>query len=443
MRPNRRIKRDHSRPFFSHKRRGLSGLPLLFFVVFTLGISIGLVLVTATRYDELRYLAEDALGIAPTYTPRAIEYAQSGLALYGEGKASEALVAFGMALTPQPDNIDYLYEYGRALIELDEYDRAAPIGDRAIAVAPNDARGYALKARALMWSDPGSAIPVAVSGLEIDPNFAPLHAALAVAYTNSGRYAEALQRGSRAVDLDPLDSFAHRAYSIPLIFTGRYSQAIEALEQAVAINPNLTGPYFELAAQYRRIDFQEMAVGIYRRVLELDPNNAKAYLRICETYAEVGEFQEGSSFCETAIEINPQYASAWRMLGQLQYNRRNYESAITSFENCVRPSVPSRSNAITSVAGPITSWETAMMPGMCCRTRSTTLSRRKSSTGSISVSPTYGSIARATKTRSCPRPSRLPRFRRRPSEASKGCASSVITRILSSGNPSATGCEIR
>ncbi len=336
MRPNRRIVRDHQKPFFSNKRRGLSGLPLFFFVIMTLGTSLLLVLVTATRYDELRYMAEDALGIAPTYTPRAVEHAQRGIALYGEGKASAALDAFGMALTPQPDNIAYLYEYGRILIELDQYDGAAPIGDRMIALAPGDARGYALKARALMWSDPGSAIPVAVSGLDIDSDFAPLHAALAIAYTNSGRFAEALQRGSRAIELDPLDSFAHRAYSIPLIFTGRYSQAIEALEQAVAINPNLTGPYFELAAQYRKIDFQEMAVGIYRRVLELEPNNAKAYLRICETYAQVGQFQAGTPFCEQALEINPQYASAWRMLGQLQYSRRNYESAIDSFENCVR-----------------------------------------------------------------------------------------------------------
>ena len=178
--------------------------------------------------------------------------------------------------------------------------------------------------------------PAGCLRLDENPNFAPLHAALAIAYTNIGRYADGLQRGNRAIELDPLDSFAHRAFSIPLIYTGRNSQAIEALEKAVAINPNLTGPYFELAAQYRAIDFQEMAVGIYQRILELEPNSAKAYLRICETYAEVGEFLEGSKYCETSLEINSEYASAWRMLGQLQYNRRNYEGSIESFNNCVK-----------------------------------------------------------------------------------------------------------
>lgn len=335
MRPNRRIKRDHSKPFFSSRRRGLSGMPLLLLALLTLGGSLGLIVATLSNFDRMQYAALDLLGLAQAPTPFASQHAHTGLEQYNQGNIRAALADFEQALAQRPNEVDYLYEYGRVLIELDEYDLAAPIGDRAIAAAPDDARGYALKARALMWSDPGNAIPVAVSGLDIDPNFAPLHAALAIAYTNIGRFDEALSRGNRAIQLDPLDSFAHRAYSIPLIFTGRNSQAIEALEQAVAINPNLPGPYFELAAQYRAIDVPEMAVGIYRRVLELEPGNAKAYLRLCETYAAVGEFQEGSRYCEQALAINSQYASAWRMLGQTQYSRRNYEGAIESFQNCV------------------------------------------------------------------------------------------------------------
>ena len=313
----------------------MSGLPLLLLIALTAGVGAGLAYFTASNSDQLQYAALNALGLAAPPTPFASERAQRGIDLFHAGKAREALLEFELASAQQPDDINYLYEYGRILIELDDYDLAAPIGERAIAIAPGDPRGYALKARALMWSDPGSAIPAALAGLDIDPNFAPLHAALAIAYTNTGRYGEALQRGSRAIELAPFDSFTHRAYSIPLIFTGRYSQAIDALEEAVAINPSLTGPYFELAAQYRKVDYHEMAAGIYLRVLELEPENAKAYLRLCETYAEIGEFQQGSGFCETALQINPEYASAWRMLGQLQYNRRNYEGAIDSFENCV------------------------------------------------------------------------------------------------------------
>lgn len=336
MKPNQTINRRRRKPLFSARRRGLRGLPLFLFALLIVSASAGLILLTYYNYEQMRYMALNALGIAPTPTLFASEHARQGINVYNDGQVEAALDEFKLAIDQRPNDINYLYEYGRILIELDQYDEAVPFGDRAIEAAPDDPRGYALKARALMWSDPGGAIPTAVSGLEADPDFAPLHAALAIAYTRIGRYAEGLQRGLRATELDPLDSFARRAYSIPLIYTGRSSQAIEQLESAVAINPSLTGPYFELAAQYRAIDVPEMAVGVYRRILDIDGDNAKAYLRLCETYASIGEFITATGFCETALDLNPVYASAWRMLGQLQYSRRNYESSIESFNSCVQ-----------------------------------------------------------------------------------------------------------
>ncbi len=336
MPPYRKIKRNYSKPFFGKRRRGLAGAPILLILSLALAAIGSFLLFGWVFRIEVETAVNEFMGTPrPTATLPSSQYAQRGFSLYLEGKLEEALADFERARAQRPNDVNYLYEHGQILIELDEYEMAAAIGDQAIEAAPEDPRGYALKARALMWSDPGSAIPVAVSGLEQDADFAPLHAALAVAYTNIGRYAEGLQRGIRATELDPLNAFAHRAYSIPLIYTGRSNDAIAALEKAVAINPNLTAPYFELAAQHRATGYQEMAVGIYRRILELEPDNAKAYLRICQTYAEVGEFLEGTRFCDTATEIDETYAPAWQMLGQLQYNRRNYESAVDSLEKCV------------------------------------------------------------------------------------------------------------
>lgn len=336
MTPYRKIKRNYRRQFFSNRRRGFSGISLLLLLLFLICIIGAILAVGYVFRAEVEASVNEFMGTPrPTPTLQANQYAQRGFTSFLEGQLDEALKDFELAVTQQPTDVDYLYEYGIILLESGNDRLAVEIGDRAIAAAETDARGYALKARALMWRDPGSAIPVAVSGLEHSPDFAPLHAALAIAYTNIGRYAEGLQRGIHATELDPLDSFAFRAYSIPLIYTGRSSEAIAALEKAVAISPKLTAPYFELAGQYRKENYQEMAVGIYRRILELEPTSAKAYLRICQTYAEIGEFLEGTRFCETATEIDPTYAPAWQYLGQLQYARRNYESALDSLENCV------------------------------------------------------------------------------------------------------------
>lgn len=335
-RPYTRIRRNQSR-FFLGKRRDSNRQLFLF------GLLIGVFLAFVyVEFDRLQLAALDVVGMAPTPTLLASDRAFSGVESFRTGNVLAAERELAEAVQLQPENINYLYEYGQIILELIDLDLASSsrndeviqIGDQMIDLAPEDPRGYALKARALQWSDPQNAIPIAVRGLEEDPTYAPLNAVLAIAYTQIGRYREGLERGATAIQQDPYNANAHRAYSYPLILLGRSDEAIEQLETAVSINPRLTSPYFELAAQYRRLDRPEMAVAIFLRIIEIDPNNAKAYLRICETYTAVGVFDDAEAYCDKALEINPNYATAWRALGQVQYPRRNYESSIESFERC-------------------------------------------------------------------------------------------------------------
>ncbi|RMG85965.1 MAG: tetratricopeptide repeat protein [Chloroflexi bacterium] len=326
----RRIKRDYSRPLFS-KHKHNPGRSLFFF-----GLLIGGFLVfVITQFSTLQLVALDAVGMAPTPTPFASFHAQRGLDAYLQGDIETALAELRTAVELRPNNIDYIYEYGKLLLENGQSQEAFELGVRAVELYPDDPRGYALQARALQWDAPAEAIPIAVNGLEKDPNFAPLHAALSVAYTLIGRYQEALTRGALAVELDPYDPVTHRSYSVPLIFVGDRLAAIDQLEEALKINPNLTNIYFELAAQYRALDVDEMAVAIFQHVIEIEPDNAKAYLRMCETYSGVGLFAVAQDYCEEAINIDPEYAAAYRELGRMKYNRRNYEGAIEDFETCV------------------------------------------------------------------------------------------------------------
>jgi tetratricopeptide (TPR) repeat protein len=66
------------------------------------------------------------------------------------------------------------------------------------------------------------------------------------------------------------------------------------------------------------------------------PDNAKAYQRLCDTYIQLGNHRQAQGYCEDSVNLAPDYAAAWRALGQAQYSQRNYESAIDSFEECVR-----------------------------------------------------------------------------------------------------------
>lgn len=328
------IRRDISRPLFAYRKR--SPVRLVFLAIIAIGI---FVTVTMNNRDSIQLSALEVFGLAPTATPFASDLATRGAALFQNGDVTGALALFEQALVQRPDDVNYLYEYGILLIESERDSEALPFAERAIAVAPQDPRGYALKGRVLMWTDPSGAIQSAIQGIDVSPTYAPLYAVQGVAFTNLGRWQEGLRNAQRAYELDPEDIFVLTAYQWPLTYIGRYQEAIDYLERAIAINPYLVNPYFYLAALYRLplVNRADMAIGTYNRILEIQPTNAKAYLRICQTYANVAEarFDIAQPYCDAAIRLDPTYGEAYMQRGQMQYARRNYEGSIESFEACI------------------------------------------------------------------------------------------------------------
>jgi tetratricopeptide (TPR) repeat protein len=343
------IRRDYSQPFFSNRRRRRRlWLWLLLYVV----LVGGFLFFVDSQFSRLQTVALQAIGQAPPPTPYASELATNAMNRYMAGNLPDAAELMARAVEQQPNNVDYLYEYGRILLELGSdvpsyYALAVEIGDRAIAANPNDARGYALKARALdLTDDPAAAIPIAQAGLNVDRNFAPLYAALSSAYRSIDRYDVALENAERAIELDPLDPSSRRIYAYALVWVGRNDEAIAQLEQAIQLNPNLAGPYFELAGLYRArasqaedtqlsVELYADSIALYEQILAMQPENARAFLRLCDAYFEARENERATDYCQEAVDINPEYAQAWASLGQTQYSRRNYEGAIESFEACV------------------------------------------------------------------------------------------------------------
>jgi len=334
------VRRDYRRPMFARRRRfGLGWVLLLFVVV------VAALLAVRLQSDEIEARLTSLVGAAlPTPEPTLFpaQYAALGADLFRAGDLEGARDALNRAVEESPNDIAYLYELGKVLVELDRVDEAVEIADRAIQANPQDVRGHALRANALKWNAPDEAIQDALRGIDIDPTFAPLHSAMAVAYNNIQRYTQALDAGKKAIELDPMDADTYRAYAWPLILVGRYEEAITMLEKAIALAPNLTGPYFQLAFEYKnRAKDPAMAVAIYQYIIDnmnVSPaDEAKAYLRICETYAGVenARFDIAEPYCRQAIQIQPDYGSAYRELGRMQYVRRNYEGAIESFETCV------------------------------------------------------------------------------------------------------------
>lgn len=332
------VRRDY-RHTFNQRRRAQR---IRFLLLLTLLMS-GVFVAVMFNLNTVQQVAASAFGLKGEPTLYPAQIAMQGAEAFQAGNMSAAVEEFAHAVDMQPDNVAYLYEYGKTLIEVNDIEAAVRVADRAIALEPRDVRGYALKANALAHTDPTNALIYALQGQEIDPNFAPVYSAMAIANTNIYRYTQALSAGERAIELAPDDANTHRAYSFPLLLTGRIEDVIQQLEIATSLNPNLPNPWFELAAYYKHplVNNPRRALAIYEymssNLIMSADDTAKLYLRICETYsgADQADFTAAQRNCQRALAIKPDYGSAYRELGRMQYNRRNYEGAIESFETCV------------------------------------------------------------------------------------------------------------
>jgi tetratricopeptide (TPR) repeat protein len=289
----------------------------------------------------------------PTLPSTAISNTlQQAAVTYVAGDLLAADRLYAQAVAEQPANLEALLGYGRTLLDLNraadpangrdpsDVELALALGERAITLAPDDARAYALKAEALFWQgDAEAALVTARQGLERDAASSQLQAVMAWASASLSRFQEGLEWAERAIQSNPRNPYAQRAYAFALSSLGRREESIQVLNTALQLNPNLPATYFELALQYRSMGQPAQAIETYQARLRLQPDGW-ARLGLCETYFSMGDSEQAIGECQEALytlENHPTpglAAQAHRQLGMIEYARRNYLLAITEFDRC-------------------------------------------------------------------------------------------------------------
>lgn len=327
-----KIRRDYTQPFFRQpKRHPVRNM----FIAALLGALLGLGLVW--QREPLAGFVRELGSVPATPTPLPSELATRATELFAAGDLPGAEELLASAVSQRPSNIAYLYEHGRLLIELGRYAEAETHGAKITELDARDERGFALKAAALTWQgQPALAIPIALSGLEANPRFTPLHATLSRAYVDSQRWADGLEAGERGLSIAADDADVIRAYAYALQSVGSYDDAATYLQRAIELRPTYMPVHFELGGLYLARDEDQSAIDIYNRILSLDPRNARAMLRLCLAYRKVGEFARALGFCEDSVTNNPADAEAQFQLGLLYYRERLFDKSRDAFALCLQ-----------------------------------------------------------------------------------------------------------
>ena len=197
----------------------------------------------------------------------------------------------------------------------------------AIAKDPSFAAAYAglADAYSLLGSDVlpadmanSKARANASKAIELDPNIAEGHAALAlVEFYFDWNWRQSEQEFRRAIELNPNYATAHQWYSYYLTAMLRFPEAVEQAEAAQQIDPLSLSINATLASRYRHAGRYDDALRLGQRTLEMDPNFKPAHFSLGAVYENQGSWQQAIDEYKKVIELSPDDSTALAAIGYI------------------------------------------------------------------------------------------------------------------------------
>jgi tetratricopeptide (TPR) repeat protein len=248
--------------------------------------------------------------------------------------------------TAQPDAYQY-YVRGRGYLldytSPDSLKSALALFKAAIEADP----GFALAHSALgeaYWrqfqeSRDTAFIPKAMAACrkaaQLNDRLAPVHVTFGLVYQGTGRYAEAVQEFSRALDLDPTSDAAYRGVALSYASLGRMKEAEDAYRRAISMRKDYWGGYSALGSFYNQAARYEEAATQFRRVIEMAPENARGYTNLGGVYYLQGKYREAQQLFEKSLAIQPNYR-AYVNLGALYFSAGRYSDSAQMYDQALQ-----------------------------------------------------------------------------------------------------------
>jgi tetratricopeptide (TPR) repeat protein len=135
----------------------------------------------------------------------------------------------------------------------------------------------------------GEAYVLISRAVKLDPSIIQAYRDLGVAYTNIGKYDEALKALNKSIEVMPDNFNAYFDRGIVKRNIGDYDGAIADYSKYIGFDPKNTGAYYNRAQIYfHDVQKFDLAIADYSRVIELDPKYWEAYFNRANVYESIG-----------------------------------------------------------------------------------------------------------------------------------------------------------
>ena len=222
-----------------------------------------------------------------------------------------------------------------------QYDQAIVEGERAIALAPNNADSYQFQAEVLnLAGRPKEALRMIEQAMRLNPRYPPGYLfRLGWTYNLTGRYTEAIAPLKESISRNPSHA------PIPILLAVSYvqqwasqqsadaqtlAQALAAAQRGLTLNDTSLWGHVVLGYVYLYQKQYEPAIAEMERGVALDPNDAGGYAVLAETLSRVGRAEDALRAAEKALRLQSSLAldQHLNLIGSAYYLAGRPEEAI-------------------------------------------------------------------------------------------------------------------
>jgi tetratricopeptide (TPR) repeat protein len=227
------------------------------------------------------------------------------------GNNRAAAQAYQQAVTLDPGNAQWRYNYALALSNLGNRAGQERELEKAVELDPNLAKAH--DDLGLCYLADGK-LSLAErqfnAAFKIKPQFAEAQNNLGVLYARLGKNDKAVTLFRQATANSPQYAQAYMNWGIVLASQGHYDEASDLFRKAIQISPKLTTAYTALGEAMAKAGHKHHAVAALQKVVELQPNSPSAHLNLGIALADATQFKEALAQFSEAARLDPMDAAA-------------------------------------------------------------------------------------------------------------------------------------
>ena len=238
----------------------------------------------------------------------------------------------------EPNNMgssEFLLDLGFTYLDINNFDKASRLFQNTTELRPSES-AFGL---GMIYAKQGryeEALNNLSRAIELNSSYRDALFNRGLTLSKLDRTEGAINDFDRAIQLDPNDAYAWNNKGVALDHQRDYTDAIKAFDEATGLDPNYVDAWYNKGVALGSQRRYDKAIEAYDEAIRLDPNYVDAWNNKGVAFAGLGNMHKAIEAYDEAIRLDLKYTKAWGNKGLALYYLDNYTDAIKAFDEAIR-----------------------------------------------------------------------------------------------------------